>query len=397
MLIISVPGSKSISNRYLILKALCQTDTTIHNLADCDDTTYMLKALKLLASEQDHYHIYTGNAGTTTRFFTAYSTLLEKNITIEGDERMQERPIAPLTDALQDLGAKVTTTNGCPPVKISPSKLQGGSINLPGNISSQYLSALLMIAPFSSKPTTINITEELCSKPYVDITIKAMEQFGLNVTNHNYERFEIKPQSPTPPTEITVENDCSSASYPAALAMITNKPIMLTAIHKNSIQGDSQFINILEKMGAKTKEHQLGIAINPQPLKTLGKIDMNSIPDLVMTFAALAMITPGTTTLTNIANLRIKETDRLKALKKEIEKFSNHVETGEDYIKIEGLEKSEWLKINQKKSIFINTYNDHRIAMCFGIFTPLLQNLEIENKDCVSKSYTTFWQDLEKF
>jgi 3-phosphoshikimate 1-carboxyvinyltransferase len=389
---INIPGSKSISNRALILAYLTGKKTKIQNIADCDDSKYMLKGLKKLNSKSP-IKIYTGNAGTTTRFLTALATLTEKEITIDGDKRMRERPIAPLIDALNQLGAKIEAENGCPPVTISPSIPKGGKINLPGTISSQYLSAILMIAPFFKEETITNIEQELCSKPYVKMTIEMMKQFGISIMNKKYEQFKIEPQNGKSIKNYIIESDASSASYIGAFAALNpKKKIFLKNIHKNSLQGDIKFLDYLKKMGCKITETAEGTEIQgPKTVKSLGEIDMNETPDLVMTFAVLAMFTKGKTLIKNIANLRIKECDRLMALENEIKKFGIKAKTGKDWIEIEG---NSELKKDQK--ISIKTYNDHRIAMCFGILTPNFPNLKIENPNCVSKSYTTFWKDIEK-
>jgi len=409
---LEIPGSKSYLNRILVMAALCDEKTKIFNPIYCDDTNYMLSSLESLGykiSKSDEaiiiekglvsdksIKLQTGNAGTTTRFLTAFCTLLEKTVIIDGDAHMQTRPISELVKALNTLGAKTSTETGCPPVKIWPQRLKGGSIEISGEISSQYISALLIIVPQGEQTTTINITTPLCSKPYVDMTIKIMAKFGLKVTNENYKKFTITPQKPSSPKKITIEGDASSASYFGALAAIIPKnPITLININKNSTQGDIAFLELLEDMGCKI-EHQENSSIvrGPENLTPLNTISMNSTPDLVMTFSVLSMFSKGKTKITDIENLKIKETDRLKALENEISKFGISVRVGQDFIEIEG--NPERMKEIRDEKISINTYNDHRIAMCFGILTAIMPNLEIENPNCVSKSYPTFWKDLKK-
>lgn len=432
---IQIPGSKSHSNRAIILAALSSGTTNIKNVAICDDTNYLIENLKKLGLKiqqknttvkttgvykngklnfpkfKKTVNLYTGNAGTTTRFLAALSTLTGNGITIAGDARMRERPIKELTKILNKLGAKIETTNGCPPLHSYPQIPEGGEVNLPGNISSQYLSAILMVAPFAKKKTTINITKKLCSKPYIAMTFKVMKDFGLKVINKNFQKFTITPnQKPKAPKTDTIESDASSASYFGAYAAIYNKKILLQNIHKNSLQGDIKFLEYLKKMGCKITENKSGTIIQgPKHLKSLGTIDMNETPDLVMTFAVLALFTKATTKITNISNLRIKETDRLQALENELKKFGATVKTGKDWIEIQGLNEFNRLdfapgresrnetEISQVgQPTFISTYNDHRIAMAFGILTHLFPNLRIENPNCVSKSYPNFWEDLEK-
>ncbi len=411
---ISIPGSKSITNRAIILAALSKGTTILENAAICDDSTYMINGLKKLGikihqkgstvkiigtggkfqKQKNKINIYTGNAGTTTRFLTALATLTGNEIIIDGDKRMRERPIKELVKALTQLGAKIEMTRDCPPLHIYPSKLHGGKISLPGNISSQYLSAILLISPFIPAKTTINIEQKLCSRPYVDMTIRIAKHFEI-------------PQNKT----ILIESDASCASYFGAYAALhPDKQILLQNIHENSIQGDIKVLKYLEKMGCKITEQKNGTLVQgPHKLKSLGTVDMNETPDLVMTFAVLAMFTEGKTKITNIGNLRIKETDRISALENELKKLGARVKTGKDWIEIEspfpGMKnptcKFTHVSENQNKtktrqSRQVHTYDDHRMAMSFGIITDIFRNLTIENPSCVSKSYTTFWKELEK-
>lgn len=391
---ITTPGSKSISNRALLISAFSNKPIKFKNLADCDDTAYMLQGLKKLKGKSP-IKIYTGNAGTTTRFLTAYATTLGKKVIIDGNKDGRKRPIKPLADALNKLGAKVKTTRGYLPLTIEPQKLKGGTISIPGNISSQYISALLMITPFAEKETIINIEQKLCSKPYVKMTIEILKTFGIKIINKNFKQFKIKPQKIKPPTNYEIESDASSASYIGGYAALhPQKTITIKNLPKKSLQGDIKFLNYLKKMGCKIIEQKNSTKVKgPKQLKALGKIDMNETPDLVMTFAILSAFTKGTTHITNIANLRIKETDRIRALKQELTKLGIKVKTTKDSIKIEG---NPNLRENPPThKITIETCNDHRMAMCFGIIQDLMPNLKIKNPSCVSKSYSTFWKDLK--
>lgn len=396
---ITVPGSKSIANRALILSVLTGTPTTLKNVPICNDTQLMIKALSKLIDLESPIKIYTGNAGTTTRFITALSTLQNKKIMVSGDKRMCERPIKDLTFALNKLGAKITCTKGCPPVKIKPSIPKGGSISLPGNISSQFLTALLLTAPHFTEKTTINIDQKLCSQPYIKMTIEVMKEFGYKIVNNKFAQFKIEPQTGKSPKNYTIESDVSAASYIGAFAALNpRKEILLTNIFEKSIQGDIAFLKYLKKMGCKITQTKKGTKIKgPKNLKSIGTVDMNKTPDLVMTFATLAMLTPGKTTIKNIANLKIKETDRLEALEKEIKKFGIKVITTKDSITIHGdPEILKTTKTTHSKRISIKTYNDHRIAMCFGILNNKFPKLHIQNPKCVAKSYPNFWKDLKK-
>lgn len=389
---ILVPGSKSIAARAIILSALHDKKIKLKNIPKCDDTKYLINALKELENQKfakdKNIKIFTGNAGTTTRFLTAFCALKispkqKGTITIYGDKRMNERPIKELTSALNQLGAKIETAGGkekdCPPIKINPSELIGGKVKIRGDISSQYISALMMIGKSTKKKTTIEIEKKLCSKPYMKITEKLIKDFE----NKNLKEF-------------TIESDASSASYIGEYALLNpEKKIILENITKKSIQGDIKFLEYLSKMGCKIIEHKNCTEIEGTgTIKPLGNIDLNETPDLVMTFAVLAIFANGTTKITNIGNLRIKETDRLQALENEIKKFGIEVKTGKDFIEIHGNPKL--ISKKHKSPILINTYNDHRIAMAFGILKSKIPKLKIENPKCVSKSYPTFWRDLIK-
>ncbi len=411
---LSIPGSKSITNRALLLAALSEGKTVIKNSGFCDDTNYMIKGLKKLGiklqqkgknitvtgnggkfkKQKKTVKIYTGNAGTTTRFLTALATLTENKIVIDGDKRMRERPISELVNALNQLGAKIKSKNGYLPLQIDPKKIIGGKISLNGNISSQYLSAILMIAPLAKEKITVKIEQKLCSRPYVNITLEAMKRFGIKSLNKNFNQFEIKPQKYKAQKTFTVDSDASATSYPAAyIALHPEKKLNLKNLNLKSLQGDIKFIEYLKKMGCKVSEIEKSTTIKgPEKLKSLETIDMNETPDLVMTFAILSLFADKKTRITNIGNLRIKETDRINALQKELKKLGAKVKTGKDWIEIFPLKTQK----NRNNNISIKTYNDHRIAMAFAILKDTFPNLTIENPKCVSKSYPTFWQDLKK-
>jgi len=414
---ISIPGSKSITNRALLLAALSKNKTTIKNIGICDDTMYMIRGLRKLgvkietkeedvivhgnggqfSKKEGMIRIFTGNAGTATRFLTALATLTGNQVKISGDTRMNKRPIGDLVKALNSLGAKVKSTKSGPPITIFPQKLKGGTAKVRAKISSQYLSALLMVFPFTQIATTIKVEDTLVSKPYVEMTIKIMEEFGLKVLNKNFEQFGVEKHGNlgNKPKTYVVEGDASSASYIGEYASLNPKTkIVLNNISRDSVQGDIKFLDYLEKMGCKISSNKNGVQIeSPEKLLSLGTLDMNSTPDLVMTFAVLSMFAEGKTTITNVGNLRVKESDRLSALKTEIRKFGIQVHTGPDFIEIDG--NPALLKKKSQSPITIETYNDHRIAMAFGVLKNLL-SVKIQNPSCVNKSYKTFWLDLNK-
>jgi 3-phosphoshikimate 1-carboxyvinyltransferase len=398
---IKLKGSKSITNRALALSYLAKT--RLLNIGECEDTLYMKAGLSRLRKAKPG-RLFLGNAGTAVRFLTSLAATSNKQVTITGSKRMHERPIKQLTDALTKLGAKLEPSQtGCPPINIQPSTLKGGTVEIPGNISSQYITSLLLVSPLMEKGLTIRIKGELTSKPYVEMTIKLLEKFNVKTTTtKTFSTIKVKsgqklkaPKSGS----LFIEGDASSASYLGAYSALNpTKPVTIKNIPKKSIQGDLEFTNHLHKMGCKISHKENTIQIQgPETLKGLGTVDMNTTPDLVMTFAILATVTPGTTRLTNIANLRIKECDRLKALKTELEKLETKVTTGKDYIKIKGEPLEDFIARNHHKKISINTYDDHRIAMAFGVLKKtILPNLKIKTPHIVRKSYPEFWSDLNK-
>ncbi len=404
---LKTPGSKSIANRALILNFLTGNKTELKNLPDCDDTKYMIEGIKKLNNKNKTVKIHTGNAGTATRFLTAAATLAGKTVLMDGDDRMRERPMRKLIQALTDLGAEIESENGKLPIKIKSIKPTGGKIKIPGNISSQYISAILMIAPFLEKPTQIQVEQKLYSKAYVEMTLKIMKSFGVPEEcisfSSNLKNLKIKPvKNLLVPKSYTIEPDASSASYIAAFTSLNpEKKVLLLNLYKNSIQGDIKFVSYLEKMGVQIKEQKEGLLIEgPTKLKPLKKVNMNNTPDLVMTFAILATQTEGKTRIENIENLRVKECDRLQTLETELKKLGVKVKTGKDFIEIEGKKDVPGNVFSGKtpRKILIKTYNDHRIAMAFALLDGISKNfnLQIENPSCVSKSYTTFWKDLSK-
>lgn len=386
---IFLKGSKSISNRALLLAHLAKVQTgknsKLKNLSDCEDTIYMIEGLKALEKQSK---VYLGNAGTAVRFLTALATYTNNKVKITYSKRMRERPLAPLLKAVKSIG---------------------GKISLPGNISSQFISALLMIAPLAKTPTTIKITGEIFSKPYIKITLNLMRKFGIKIARDKELRnFKIAPNQKFKPCNLFIEGDASSASYLGEYAALSpGRTISIGNIPHNSIQGDIAFISYLRKMGCKISHKKNLIKIKEPksakgsksrlPLKPLGTIDMNKTPDLVPTFAVLAALAPGTTKITNIANLKMKESDRISALEKNLKRLGAKVRTGKDFIEIKGEKTETFIARNCNKKLSIKTYNDHRIAMAFGVLKKtILPNLRIKNPSVVRKSYPEFWSDLNK-
>lgn len=407
--VINIPGSKSISNRALLLATLARGTTTLTNLLDSDDIRYMLASLKQLGvnyrlSENNTVceldglggplnasapqTLFLGNAGTAMRPLCAALTLGQGKFTLTGEPRMEERPIGDLVDALRQLGADVgyLKNDGFPPLDITATGLNGGDVEIAGDLSSQFLTALLMVAPLAKGDVNIQIKGELVSKPYIDITIALMAQFGVEVQNNDYASFTIKAgQSYVSPGKVLVEGDASSASYFLAAGAIQGGEVKVTGVGKLSIQGDVKFADVLEKMGAEIEWGDDYIISRGAKL-TAVDLDMNHIPDAAMTIATAALFATGTTHIRNIYNWRIKETDRLAAMATELRKVGAIVDEGRDYISI-----TPPAKIN---TAAIDTYNDHRMAMCFSMLAFADCGITINEPECTSKTFPDYFNQF---
>lgn len=412
---INLPGSKSLSNRALLLAALAHGTTEVTNLLDSDDIRYMLNALKSLGVSyelssdktvctitgvggafnwQNGLSLFLGNAGTAMRPLAAALCLKgqqEAEVVLTGEPRMKERPIKHLVDALIQVGANVQylEQEGYPPLAIRNTGLQGGKVQIDGSISSQFLTALLMAAPLAEGDMEIQIMGELVSKPYIDITLAMMKDFGVTVENQNYQTFIVKGnQSYISPKRYLVEGDASSASYFLAAGAIKGN-VKVTGIGKNSIQGDRLFADVLEKMGAKITWGEDFIQAEQAPLHGVD-MDMNHIPDAAMTIATTALFAEGETVIRNIYNWRVKETDRLSAMATELRKIGAEVEEGEDFIRIQPL------ALAQFQAAEIATYNDHRMAMCFSLIALSNTPVTILDPKCTAKTFPTYFSEFEK-
>lgn len=412
---INLPGSKSLSNRALLLAALAHGTTEVTNLLDSDDIRHMLNALKSLGVSyelssdktvctitgvggafnwQNGLSLFLGNAGTAMRPLAAALCLKgqqEAEVVLTGEPRMKERPIKHLVDALVQVGANVQylEQEGYPPLAIRNTGLQGGKVQIDGSISSQFLTALLMAAPLAEGDMEIQIMGELVSKPYIDITLAMMKDFGVTVENQNYQTFIVKGnQSYISPKRYLVEGDASSASYFLAAGAIKGK-VKVTGIGKNSIQGDRLFADVLEKMGAKITWGEDFIQAEQAPLHGVD-MDMNHIPDAAMTIATTALFAEGETVIRNIYNWRVKETDRLSAMATELRKIGAEVEEGEDFIRIQPL------ALAQFQAAEIATYNDHRMAMCFSLIALSNTPVTILDPKCTAKTFPTYFSEFEK-
>ncbi len=402
--VIEAPPSKSYTNRALIIASLAKGKSIIRNPLISDDTNYMISALnefgigiKKKGSDltvngtggnlkTPKRQLYTGNAGTTMRFITSLSALCEHDSMISGDKRMQERPIKDLLDALEMLGVRSKSNNGFPPVKIFGGTFKGGKIKLRGSTSSQYLSSILMCAPYAKDDTIIELSDNLTSKPYVDVTIDIMKNFGVKIVNKNYKKLIIKTNRQYKPKDYRIEGDASNASYFLAAAAITKGKVNVKGLNPKSKQGDIKFIEILRKMGCKIKTGRDFVEIVGGRLKGIDA-DMNSMPDLVPTVAVMALFADGETKIRNVQNLRVKETDRLRALAFELRKIGANVEETADGLKIR--------KRRYQKAV-IETYGDHRIAMSFAVAGLVISGIRIINPSCVNKSFPEFWKRFEE-
>ncbi|MEE3223954.1 MAG: 3-phosphoshikimate 1-carboxyvinyltransferase [Pseudomonadota bacterium] len=403
---INVPGSKSLSNRALLLAALAEGETELTNLLDSEDIEHMLNALTKLGinyrlSEDktqcvvqgnggafnvaEPLELFLGNAGTAMRPLCAALAASNVDTVLTGEPRMEERPIGDLVDALREADAEVTylKNEGYPPLQIKGKTLNGGEMSVDGSVSSQFLTALLMAAPLFSGDVTIRIKGELVSKPYIDITLDTMAKFGVTVENNNYQTFTVSGDAKyVAPGKFMVEGDASSASYFLAAGAIKGGTVRVTGIGQNSIQGDIRFADVLEAMGATVVWNDEYVEITGAPLKGVN-MDMNHIPDAAMTIATTALFAEGPTTMTNIYNWRVKETDRLAAMATELQKLGAKVEEGYDYIKV-------W-PTDSLKHAEIDTYNDHRIAMCFSLVALSDTPVTINDPGCTRKTFPDYF------
>lgn len=407
---VTLPGSKSITNRILLLSAIAKGETTIKHPLQSDDTHHMIEALKILQvdltqKENGDIHvqgvrgqfknksaeIFLGNAGTAFRPLTAALAFSQGDYMLSGVPRMHERPIKDLVDALLQLNADITYLNeeGYPPLKISPSEIiVNGSVKIRGDISSQFLTALLMAIPLTKKEVSIEIVGDLISKPYIDITLNLMNRFGVQVKKIDWQYFVIAgSEGYVSPGEIFVEGDASSASYFLAAGALAGD-IEVKGIGKNSIQGDIKFTEALTLMGAEIQILEGSIKASKASTLQAINLDCNHIPDAAMTLAVLALFANGTTKLHNIGSWRVKETDRIKAMATELKKLGAEVVEGEDFIEITP-------PLHIKENIEIDTYDDHRMAMCFSLVS--LKNIPIIINDpaCVNKTFPTYFEILE--
>jgi len=408
---INLPGSKSVSNRALLLAALAEGETVLSNLLDSDDIRHMLNALKKLGVDyqlsddrsrcrvnglgrafvlEQAQELFLGNAGTAMRPLCAALCLSQGEFTLTGEPRMEERPIGALVDALRQVGADVSylKNEGYPPLAIKGTGLQGGKVDIDGSVSSQFLTAFLMAAPYAQQDIEISIIGDLVSKPYIDITLKMMAAFGVEVENHDYQRFVVKCQQVYRGAgEFLVEGDASSASYFLAAGAIKGGEVKVTGVGKKSMQGDVLFADVLAAMGAEIEWGDDYIIARSGELNAVD-MDMNHIPDAAMTIATTALFAKGTTAIRNVYNWRVKETDRLAAMATELRKVGATVNEGHDFIEV--------TPPAQLKHAAIDTYDDHRMAMCFSLVALSDTPVTINDPKCTSKTFPDYFERLQQ-
>ncbi len=405
---VRVPGSKSITNRALIVAALAQGESLLTGALDSDDTRVMVDSLQRLGISVEHdtteakikihgcggripkkeAELFVANSGTSLRFLTAMVATGQGTYRLDGTPRMRQRPVSDLLGALNGLGADARSDlgTGCPPVTVVASCLDGGNAFVKGDVSSQFLSGLLMAVPYSRDTTTIEVQGTLVSQPYVTMTLDVMEAFGVRIGNRKYRRFDIHPAHYSG-REYAIEPDASAASYFFALAAVTGGTVTVEGLGTKSVQGDMGFVDVLEHMGCKVQREPYQTTVTGAPLTGVA-IDMNAISDTVMTLAVVSLFADGITRIRNVGHIRHKETDRIAALATELRKLGATVDELPD-----GLVIFPPAKLQPAK---IATYDDHRMAMSFALAGVKSPGVTILDPGCVSKTYPGFWDDLGK-
>jgi len=385
---VRLPGSKSISNRALLLAALCEGRTELRGLLDADDTRVMRAALASLGAplRATQAELFLGNAGTAFCPLTAVLAVLGGDYRLSGVPRMHERPIGDLVDALRALGARIDYLGkeGYPPLAIHTGRIAAGqTVRVRGDVSSQYLSALLLALPLAGGGT-LEVAGELISRPYVEITLKLMARFGVEVKHAGWDRFRVPAGPYRSPGEIHVEGDASAASYFLAAGAIGGGPVRVEGVGRDSIQGDVRFCEVLEKMGARVQMGEDWLeASGRAPLRAFD-LDLNHIPDAAMTAAVLALFADGPCTVRNIASWRVKETDRIAAMAAELAKLGAAVEAGADFLRV--------TPGKLRSGVAVDTYDDHRMAMSLSLAALGGVRLRINDPDCVAKTFPEYFR-----
>ena len=404
--VITVPGSKSYTHRALVVSALANGESVLIDALRSEDTEYTTRALEKLGVpifwEEDLLHvlgqggrlreteekIFVGNSGTSMRFLTALSALKNGRTLLDGSERMKKRPVAELLAGLEGLGVRAYSKegDGYPPVVVESQGLKGGKAKIKGEESSQFLSALLMIAPYAREDVQVEITGHLASKPYVDITMNVMSAFGVEVKRDGYHSFFVRAGQRYLPREYRIEGDASHASYFFSAAAVTRGRVRVENFRPGSIQGDAGFLDILKNMGCEVIRGDSWAEVRGKELQGI-EIDMNAMPDLVPTLAVTAVFARGKTVIQNIGHLRHKESDRIRTLADELVKMGIQVEEGEDWLKVEG---------GKAHGAEIETHDDHRLAMSFAIAGLAVYGMKIKGERCVDKSFPEYWKTFQR-
>lgn len=404
--VVRIPGSKSLTQRALVAAALARNNSFIANALVSEDTLFLIEGLKALGAQitaTTNGYLVSGNAGkitsigkeiflgyngTALRFLTAVACLGKGEYVITGEKRLCERPVGALIDALRSMSVDISCTNNCPPVVVNAQGLCGGKIILKDIESSQYVSALLLCAPYTACGIDLSLEGEIVSAPYIDLTISVMRDFGANVTrNGNYD-YHVAAGDIYEGREYTVEGDASSASYFFLAAALLRQTIRIEGISLQSKQGDLRLLTILEKLGCKLASADNWLEVSGGNLAGGDfSFDLNDMPDMVPTLAVLAAFRRGKTTITNVAHLRLKESNRLEALVAELTRIGITAGETKDGLVIEG---------GKPQPAKIETYNDHRIAMSFAVAGLVVRGIEITDKKCVDKSFPGFWEELKK-
>lgn len=407
---VTIPGSKSITNRALLIAALAKGESHLTHALYSDDTRYMaaaLRALDISVVENEEAQTFTirgtdghitssnadlhiGNSGTAARFLTALLGLGRGTYTIDGIDRMRERPIKDLLDGLSPLG--VTTrcegkNNECPPVIVIGSGLKGGQTIMPGHNSSQYFTAILQVAAYAQQDVHIQVEGDLVSKPYIDLTIAVMRDFGIEVTNHDYQSLTICAGQRYRARTYEIEPDASNASYFFAAAALTGGRVKINRLTPHSAQGDIGFVDILAKMGCQIYKDSEGIEVQGPKQLTGVDVDMNDMPDVAQTLCAIAPFATEPVTVRNVANMRIKETDRIAALETELRKLDIRIETWSDGFTV--------YPTPSIRPATLDTYDDHRMAMSLSLIGLKTPGIIIDDPACVNKTFPTYFNVLE--
>ncbi|HON58354.1 MAG TPA: 3-phosphoshikimate 1-carboxyvinyltransferase [Smithella sp.] len=403
---VSVPGSKSLSQRALVAAALARKNSLLTNVLVSQDTRYLIEGLRALGAEivsspegfvvsgtegnigRGDVELFLGNNGTALRFLTALVGLGRGRYVLTGEKRLCERPVGPLVQALQEMGAEVTTHRGCPPVEINARGLRGGKVVLKDIESSQYVSALLLCAPYMPQGMDLSLRGGVVSVPYIDLTIAVMKDFGAEVSRTGERDYHVEGGKIYHGSEYRVEGDASSASYFYLAAALLKKTVKIEGISRQSKQGDIRLLSVFEELGCVVKSGENWIEITGRALKKGDvTLDLNDMPDMVPTLAVLAAFREGQTMITNVAHLRIKESNRLEALVTELNRAGVEARELPDGLVVRG---------GRMRPAQIQTYKDHRIAMSFGVAGRVVPGVEVLDKKCVDKSFPCFWEELKR-